>query len=57
MRLCNGEVRSLSTALYPLVIRAMMTKNNDHVTYLDQLLIMELISTLSYRDFHSKKKL
>ena len=51
MRTCNGEVRRLSIASYPLIIRAILDENTEPVSHMNLPLIMASISALSYKDF------
>lgn len=57
MRICNGEVRSRSIASYSLVMGAMVTENNKPAINMNQPLIMESISALSYRGFRKNYSL
>lgn len=52
MRICNGEVRRFFIVLYFLMIRVILDKNIEFVSYMNLLLIMVLILVLSYKDFN-----
>lgn len=57
MRMCKGEVKCHSIASYPLINRAMVTENKEPLTDMNQPVIMELTSALSYREFRPKNKI